>query len=144
MKVTTAFNNTQVIGATYYFTISLPQNAGEPMKKVTINQQQGVDRINFRLNKSIAVGTRSRRGDKIQIGEVTREKKARTVSITFDPPVSPGKTITIGLKPKQNPFTGGIYLFGVTAFPVGAKPHGQFMGFGRLYFYSNDGDSFLL
>ena len=72
MKVTTAFNNTQVIGATYYFTISLPEKAGEPMKKVTINQHQGVDRIDFRLNKSVAfLGTRSRRGDKIQIGEVT-------------------------------------------------------------------------
>jgi hypothetical protein len=143
VKVTTTSNNAQVIGAAYYFTISLPENAGEPLQRVTINQHQGVDNINFRLNKSIAfVGTRSQKGEKIPLQQVIRDKKTRTISITFDPPVSPGKTITIGLKPQQNPLTGGIYLFGVTAFPPGEKSHGQFMGFGRLHFYSNDGDSF--
>ncbi|MDJ0796192.1 MAG: DUF2808 domain-containing protein [Calothrix sp. MO_167.B12] len=143
VKVTTTFNNAQIVGATYYFTISLPENAGEPLQRVTINQHQGIDNIDFRLKKSIAfVGTRFRRGEKIQFKEVTRDKKSRTISIIFDPPVSPGKTITIGLKPERNPITGGVYLFGVTAFPVGEKSHGQFMGFGRLHFYGNDGDSF--
>ncbi|MDJ0617916.1 MAG: DUF2808 domain-containing protein [Calothrix sp. MO_192.B10] len=143
VKVTTTFNNAQIVGATYYFTISLPENAGEPLQRVTINQHQGIYNIDFRLKKSIAfVGTTSRRGEKIPLKEVTRDKKSRTISITFDPPVSPGKTITIGLKPERNPITGGVYLFGVTAFPVGEKSHGQFMGFGRLHFYSNDGDSF--
>lgn len=143
VKVTTTFNNAQVSGATYYFTISLPENAGEPLQRITINQHQGVDNIDFRLKKSIAfVGTRSRRGEKIQLKDVTRDKKTRTVSMAFYPPVSPGKTITIGLKPDQNPMTGGVYLFGVTAFPVGEKSHGQFMGFGRLHFYSHDGDYF--
>lgn len=144
IKVTTTFNHTRVSGATYYFTISLPENAGEPLQKVIINQHQGVENINFRLKKSIAfTGKRSRRGEKIPLKDVTRDKKSRTVSIVFDTPVSPGKTITIGLKPDYNPMAGGIYLFGVTAFPVGEKSHGQFMGFGRLHFYGNDGDSFL-
>ncbi|MDJ0674467.1 MAG: DUF2808 domain-containing protein [Calothrix sp. MO_167.B42] len=144
IKVTTTFNDARVSGATYYFTISLPENAGEPLQKVIINQHQGIENIDFRLKKTIAfTGKRSRRGEKIQLKDVTRDKKNRTVSIVFDTPVSPGKTITIGLKPEYNPMTGGIYLFGVTAFPVGEKSHGQFMGFGRLHFYSHDGKSFL-
>ncbi len=51
--------------------------------------------------------------------------------------MSPGTKITIGLKAQQNPQRGGVYLFGVTAFAIGEKPHGQFLGFGRLQFYQH-------
>ncbi|WP_088240196.1 DUF2808 domain-containing protein [Calothrix rhizosoleniae] len=139
VKVITTYNRVRVSGVRYYFTISLPENAGEPLQKVTINQYQGLENIDFRLKKTISfVGTPSRRGKKIPLQDVTRDKKSRTVSITFDPPVYPGTTITIGLKPYYNPMHGGIYLFGVTGFPVGEKSHGQFMGFGRLHFYGYD------
>ena len=40
--------------------------------------------------------------------------------------------------------TGVSITVAQQAFPTGEKPHGQFMGFGRLHFYSNDGDSFFL
>ena len=83
------------------------------------------------------MGTRDRKGTKLKLGEVTREKDTKTVLVTFDPPVPPGKTITIGLRPVKNPMFSGIYLFGVTAFPQGEKSHGQFLGFGRLHFYDS-------
>jgi hypothetical protein len=60
--------------------------------------------------------------------------------VTFDPPVPPGKIITIGLRPTRNPLYDGVYLFRVTAFPPGEKATGQFLGFGRLQFYT-DGNS---
>ena len=87
-------------GATYYFTISVPENAGEPLQRVTITQQEGADNIRFNLEDSRAfVGTRNRKGERLTLGEVTREREKKTVSETFDPPVTPGKTVTIGLPP---------------------------------------------
>ena len=136
----TTYNDVYVWGATYYFTVSLPDNAGEPLQKITINQHEGVDDIKFELKKSYAFeGTRSNEKQKLQLTDVSRDKK--TISITFNPPVSPGKTITIGLKPVQNPTVSGVYLFGVTAFPAGDKSHGQFLGYGRLQFYSHGSES---
>ena len=138
VEATTTFKDINVWGATYYFTLNLPQNAGEPLQRVTINQHDGTSDIRFDLKDSRAfVGTRDRKGTQLKLGEVTREKDTKTVFVTFDPPVPPGKTITIGLRPVKNPMFSGIYLFGVTAFPQGEKSHGQFLGFGRLHFYDS-------
>lgn len=142
VEAATTYNQVNMWGATYYFTVSLPEKASEPLQQITINQHEGVDNIRFDLKNSFAFeGTRSRRGERIGLKDVTHNRETRTVSITFDPPVSPGKTITIGLKPWQNPSISGVYLFGVTAFPPGEKTHSQFLGFGRLQFY-NYGSSF--
>lgn len=132
----TTFNNTYMWGATYYFTLKIPENAGEPLQKVTIEQQEGVDEIGFDLKDTSAFeGTRRRKGEKISLTAIADRKQRRTLTIVFEPPVSPGKTITIALNPLQNPRYAGIYLFGVTAFPAGDLTHGQFLGFGRLHFY---------
>ncbi len=140
LAATTTLKAVNEWNATYYFTIDLPQDAGEPLQRVTINQHEGVDNIRFNLKDTRAfVGTRRQKGEHITLGEVTRDKKAQTVTVIFNPPIAPGKTITIGLRPVQNPLTSGVYLFGVKAFPVGEKTAGQFMGYGRLQFY---GDSF--
>lgn len=138
VETATTFNDVRVWGATYYFTVSLPEDAGEPLQRITINQREGVDYIHYDFQNSFAFeGTRSRKHQRLQLKDATSDQKTRTVSLTFDPPVSPGKTITIALKPWQNPSFEGIYLFGVTAFPTGEKSHGQFLGFGRLHFYSH-------
>ncbi len=138
VATTTSIQDTNAWGATYYFTIDLPQNAGEPLQTVTFNQHEGVDNIRFDLKDTRAfVGTRRNKGESITLGSVTNDKKTRTVTVVFNPPVTPGKTLTIGLRPLQNPFSSGVYLFGVKAFPVGAKTAGQFMGYGRLQFYGD-------
>ena len=59
--------------------------------------------------------------------------KPGEATIAFDPPVSPGTTVTVALRAKRNP-SGGVYLFGVTAFPAGERSWGQFLGYGRLHF----------
>ncbi len=85
------------------------------------------------------VGTRSHQGARLTLGEVIQERAPRTVFVNFDPPVTPGQTVTIGRSPVQNPRYSGIYLFGVTAFPPGEKSHGQFLGYGRFHFYGDGG-----
>ncbi|MBW4626288.1 MAG: DUF2808 domain-containing protein [Brasilonema octagenarum HA4186-MV1] len=133
----TTYKDTYVWGATYYFTIGLPENAGEPLQTITIHQREGVDRVRFDLRHTSAFeGTPSKEGPKLALKDVTRDSKTKTLSLIFDPPVPPGRTITLALKPVQNPTVAGVYLFGVTAFPPGEQPHGQFLGYGRLQFYN--------
>ena len=130
-------DNIREWAVTYYFTIKLPENAGTPLEKITIEQREGLEYIRFNLKKSFVFeGTRSKKGKKLQLKDITSDKKTKTVSLVFDPPVTPGKTITVDLQARQNPTSEGIYLFGVTAFPIGEKSRGQFLGFGRLHFYS--------
>lgn len=137
LSATTTYNQVYAWTATYYFTLSIPENAGEPLQRVTISLDEGADDIEFKLKDSRAFeGTHRHKGERITLGAVTQDDK-RSLSIAFDPPVSPGKTVTIALHPFQNPRLGGIYLFGVTAFPPGEKTHGQFLGFGRLHFYES-------
>lgn len=137
----TTFNNVNMWGAKYYFTINIPENAGEPLQRVTITQQEGGYDVRFDLEDSRAfIGTPSDKGERLTLGEVTKERETQTVSVTFDPPVPPGKTITIDLRPVRNPMFSGVYLFRVTAFPPGEKSHGQFLGFGRFHFYNHDID----
>ncbi len=136
LSVRTTFNDTYVWGATYYFTLNLPENAGEPLEQVKINQYQGGDNIEFYLKSTEAfVQIPGKKEQKLKLGSVSRDEKTRTVSVVFDPPVSPGTKVKIGLYPVHNPQFDGIYLFGVTAFPMGENPYGQFLGYGRLQFY---------
>ncbi|MBD2383873.1 DUF2808 domain-containing protein [Cylindrospermum sp. FACHB-282] len=143
VETATTFNDVRVWGATYYFTVTLPEDAGEPLQRITINQREGVDDIRYDLHNSFAFeGNRSGKQQRVKLKDATSNQKTRTVSLRFEEPVPPGKTITIALKPWQNPSFEGIYLFGVTAFPTGEKSHGQFLGFGRLHFYSHSFNRF--
>lgn len=138
VDATTTYKDVNVWGATYYFTINVPENAGEPLQKVTIAQREGTENIRYHLNDTRAfVGERGRKESRLTLGAVTAERKTRTVTVNFEPPITPGQTITIALRPVSNPSFSGVYLMGVTAFPVGDKSHGQFLGFGRFQFYSN-------
>lgn len=134
LRARTTDKGVRALGAKYYFTLSVPEGAGEPLQRVTIAQQEGADTIRFSLDKTQAFADDE--GDKLALGKVTRDKATRTVSVVFNPPVPPGQTVTVRLRPFQNPSAPGVYLFGVTAFPQGEKAHGQFLGFGRLQFYS--------
>ncbi|MBD1904035.1 DUF2808 domain-containing protein [Funiculus sociatus GB2-A5] len=136
VNASTTFETVNVPGATYYFTVSLPENAGEPLQRIAIAQNQGFDDIRFQLKDSVAFeGTPERKGEKLRLKAVTKDNKTGTITVTFDPPVSPGKTVTIGLDPVRNPWTSGVYLFRVTAFPAGEKAYGLDLGVGRLHFY---------
>jgi hypothetical protein len=128
--------------ASYYFTISIPEGAGEPLGRVEIAQRDGSIRsrlVQFEAENSRAfVGSRRDRGDDLPLGETRYDRDSQTLSITFDPPVSPNTIVTLELQPERNPLRDGIYLFGVTAYPAGADGYGQFLGYGRLQFNGSD------
>lgn len=131
-------NLVSVSSTTYYLTIVVPENAHTPMQQVNIKQREGAEVIDFNLQKTRAFeGTSRRKGQKIKIADVNRNSKTKTISIVFEPPISPGKTITIGLRTFSNPLSEGIYEFEFTAFPVGNKSRGQTLGVKRLSFYTD-------
>ncbi|BAY17951.1 peptidase C14 caspase catalytic subunit p20 [Anabaenopsis circularis NIES-21] len=137
VEVTISYSRIKTLGATYYFTVHLPENAGRTLQQITINQPESAEYIRFNLNESVAFkGTRSQKGEKLELKDISSDEKTQTVSFTFDPPVSPGSEVTIGLKALQNPQRNGVYVFGVTAFPMGETSSGQFLGFGKFHFIS--------
>jgi len=143
----TTERRTSSSSATYYFTLTVPQDAGEPLQRLTIAQKDGsgFDQI-VRYNTSATrafLGTHRARAGAVALGDTTFDPTSQTVSVIFDPPIVAGKTVTIGLRPQRNPLLDGVYLFGVTAYPAGEKAHGQFLGYGRLDFDKSDGDFFL-
>jgi hypothetical protein len=137
LDAVTTFNSVRSWGATYYFTIELPQDAGEPIQKIVINQRQGSEDIDFLLDKTVAVeGSYRNKGDRFNLQAVNRDEKTGEITVVLDSPIPPGTTFSIGLKPTENPSLSGVYLFGVTAFPAGEKPSPLYLGVGRLDFYS--------
>jgi hypothetical protein len=130
------------LGSTYYFTLTLPENAGEPLQKVVISPQEAPDRVRFDVNRTEAFeGRFDREGTKLPLQSVTQDSKTRALTITFDPAIAVGKTVTIGVYADRNPDLGGTYLYGVTAFPAGDQAVGQFLGYGRIPIYDGGQDS---
>ncbi|GAB4460015.1 MAG: DUF2808 domain-containing protein [Elainellaceae cyanobacterium] len=126
---------------TYYFTVTLPPDAGEPLQRITVEQRDSsthARRVDYRLDETYAfVGMRGERGDRLSLGSVAYDRDTQTLAVTFDPPVPPGATATLALRPRRNPQLDGTYLFRVVAFPPepdNGSAHGQFLGFGRLHF----------
>ena len=122
--------------AQYHFTIAVPENAGKPLQAIKITQQENLERIRFDLSQSNAfAGERFAGGSAVSLASTggTDSSNVNEVTIVFDPPVQPGSTVTIALRGKR-PTWGGIYLFGVTAFPVGENSVGSYLGSGRMAF----------
>ncbi|MEB3210224.1 MAG: DUF2808 domain-containing protein [Leptolyngbyaceae bacterium] len=132
------------LGATnarYYFDLNVPVDAGEPLQRVTIAQEGGnsfVRQVEFDDDEAQAfLGSRRRRGEEVAIASSVWNEDTQTVTIEFATPIAPGTDVTIRLEPERNPELTGIYLFGVTAFPAGDNSQGQFLGYGRFGFSSN-------
>ena len=136
----TTFDSAESWFARYHFTINLPENAVESLGKVTIQQQRGLENIVFELQQTSAFeGTPKNQGKQLTLKDVAEDQQTRTISITLAPPVPPGTTFTVSLKPRRNPKWGGVYQFRVTAFPPGENTSGLDLGVGRLTFVDQSG-----
>jgi hypothetical protein len=138
---TTTQDGSYIWGASYFFTVDIPEKAGEPLAKLVISQETGQGQPQFNAQAAeIFEGTRKKQGDRLQFQSIAITDNPVTVTAIFDPPIPPGKTVTIRLYPVRNPQVGGTYLYRVTAFPAGEEPHGQFLGFGRIRIIDRDRD----
>lgn len=137
VSATTTQDQARTWGGRYYFTVAVPEDSSEPLGQLVIQQDEGAARLSrFDLDDTVAflAGDRNVRFA-IESVEVSREE--RSITVLFESGIEPGQTVQLGLKPRRTP-SAGVYLFGVTAFPQGESPSGQFLGYGRLHFYDND------
>lgn len=121
--------------ARYQFTIRVPE-ASKPLQAVTITQRENLEQIRFNLSRSHAfAGNRFAGGPAVSLASIrgSEPSNSNKVTVVFDPPVQPGSTVTVSLEGRR-PAWGGVYLFEVTAFPVGENSPGLFLGSGQFTF----------
>jgi hypothetical protein len=126
--------------STYEFTLTVPQNAGQPLKAVTIVQVENVETVQFDISDNRAFfGEQLTASSEIRLASIGGNKPSKSgeVTIVFDKPVQPGSTVTVAVSTQKNPSWSNIYLFGVTAYPVGDDSLGQFLGYGRINIYGD-------
>ncbi len=130
--------------AYYYFTIQIPEDAGEALKAVTIRQKTNLEEITFFPSQTRAFFGDSFKEDlsiPLAAAEslVSQEHSENNgVKVVLEKPVESGNTVTISLR-ARNPRYGGIYLFGVTVFPGGENSQGMYLGSGRIHFITRGG-----
>ena len=126
--------------STYQFTIEVPEDAGEALKAVTISPKENAQNINFDVSQGNAfIGDSWAGGTDLSLANIGGSQigDSNEVHFVFDEPVKPGNTVTVSLEATRNPRTGGVYLFGVTAFPEGENSPGLYLGSGRLHIFQN-------
>lgn len=107
----------------YYFTVTMPEQAGAPLAGLVIQQIRGVDR-HFRLAPSRArafLGQPRREGQAVAV-QASMDQDQRRFTATFEQPVQPGQTVTLVLRPWRNPEQSDTYVFSVKAVPLGDAP----------------------
>ena len=124
------------IPSTYYFTINVPENAGRPLKQIQLTQTSGSDFLGKDIHKTSGFeGTRKNRGSELSLSLLENNRDTRTMIVSLDQPISPGKTITIGLRTRRNPIDG-IYQLRVTGFPDGENVREASLGVARFQIYA--------
>lgn len=137
IRTATSYNG-PIAPATYHFTLSVPEDAGKPLEAVKIQQRENIDTLVFDQQRQRAfLGDSFAGGAPVSLASIGGEQPSNPgeATVVFDPPVSPGSTVTVALRSKRNPRHGGVYLFGVTAYPAGENGIGQFLGYGRVNLY---------
>jgi hypothetical protein len=126
--------------STYQFTLKVPENAGASLQALRITPDNQPGPIGFKMSHTTAFwGDSFAGGPAVSLANVggTTPENPNEVMVVFDPPIAPGKTVTVSLESTRNPRFSGVYFVGVTAFPVGQSNEGIFLGYRRFNVYDN-------
>jgi hypothetical protein len=124
-------------GGEYYFTLTLPEQAGVGLGGLLIQQTRGVDR-QFPLNAERSrafLGVPRREGPAIAV-QADFDNERRRYAIRFPQPPQPGQTVTVALRPWTNPSQADTYMFSVQALPDGPNPVPASLGFATMPIYN--------
>ena len=123
-------------GGEYYFTLTLPEQAGADLGGLEIQQTRGVDtQFPFMAERTRAfLGEPRREGAAIPVQAVF-DADSRRVSVRFPEPPQPGQTLTVALRPWYNPSQADTYMFAVQALPAGPNPVPASLGFATMPIY---------
>lgn len=120
-------------GGEYYFTLTLPEQAGVGLGGLVIQQTRGVDtQFPFSVERTRAfVGLPRREGAAIPV-QAQFDQNSRRFDLSFPDPPQPGSTITVALRPWYNPNQADTYMFSVQALPAGPNPVPASLGFATM------------
>ena len=123
-------------GGEYYFTVTLPEQAGAGLGSLVIEQTRGVDRqFQIAAQRSRAfLGRPRQEGAPIPV-QASFDAERRRVTARFPEPPQPGQTITLALRPWTNPSQADTYLFAVQALPAGPQPVPASLGYATMQIY---------
>lgn len=129
-----------MLASQYYFTVTLPANAGAGLGGMVIQQTRGADRnFQFFPNQTTAfLGTPRREGQSFPV-QAQFDNASRTMTVTFPQPPQPGQTITLSLVPQNNPRWADTYMFAVQALPAGPNPVPASLGYATMGIYNTRG-----
>ncbi|WP_010315685.1 DUF2808 domain-containing protein [Synechococcus sp. CB0205] len=120
-------------GPEYFFTVSLAQNAGADLGGLVITQTSGSDQT-FWIDPTQTTaffGRPRQEGTAIPVRAQFHEQK-RIMRVEFPEPPPAGSTLTVVLRPPNNPSLNDLYLFAVEALPAGPNPAAASLGFARM------------
>jgi len=120
-------------GPEYYFTVALSENAGAHLGGLVITQTSGSDQTFWIDPKQTSAffGRPRQEGGSIPVQAEFPEQK-RIMRVEFPDPPPPGSTLTVVLRPPNNPSLNDLYLFAVEALPAGPNPSAAPLGFARM------------
>ena len=120
-------------GPEYYFTVALAENAGAHLGGLVITQTSGSDQTFWIDPKQTSAffGRPRQEGEAIPVRAKFHEQK-RIMQVEFPDPPPPGSTLTVVLRPPNNPSLNDLYLFAVEALPAGPNPSATPLGFARM------------
>jgi len=125
-------------GVEYYFTVTLPEQAGVGLGGLEIQQTRGVDtQFPFMAERTRAFLGRPRREGPALPVQARFDAQRRRVSVQFPEPPQPGQTLTVALRPWYNPSQADTYMFSVQALPDGPNPVPASLGFATMPIYSS-------
>lgn len=136
IRAASSNHGTRIPEATYHFTVKVPENAAQSLKAIKIESLPNQETVSFKTNQIRAFrGDSFAGGPTLSLASIGGPSPEGEELIVFDPPISPGNTVTVALR-GATPDLGGSYLFGVTAFPTG-ESEGQFLGYRRIDFHAD-------
>ncbi|MGD1904454.1 MAG: DUF2808 domain-containing protein [Leptolyngbyaceae cyanobacterium] len=138
-------NRTSDRHSTYYFTLTLPEGAGEPLETLEIKLIEGrANLLRYHLDDTALFrGTPGDRGESIPLAQTAYDQETQVITIQLETPAQPGQDVTLAVQPVRNPRWEGVYLFEVVAQPAGELNRPHRAGIARLHIYDNDRDSIL-
>ena len=128
-------NNLEFRESEYLFHIDFPAEAEVPLETIVFEQSSGRDYPSYSIRDTHAYEGGDRSAD-LALGIVVNDSDEKTMTVVFDPPVQPGRQITVALKAHRNP-RDDTYQYRVSAIPPGATARRRRIGTGRLRFYES-------
>jgi len=115
-------------GAVMYLVMDLPAGAEVGLGGISLEQIRGVQPALYygAIQPTAFLGTPRREGAPVAV-HASFSDEARSISLRFPEPVSPGSTVTVAFNIGVNP-PADIYMYAVSATPWGPNPIAQSVG----------------